>query len=351
MKAQTILPLALLGMIACGETEECRRLDEVHTATRRALAAAKGRAQLADRTGKSLERIQAETETKIEANGLDLDEGAIVSALEARLESVEGATFLRTTRPGEPKPGAEQHAFNETVLRFEFPAKGLEQAWAKAQVLMMSPPLTHILGLIAPKKRGDKWRLDLGRPDIQRLPMKIEPRPLPEVPSADDVPSEFGFCGASEKRAEIAQMKAETESFAEQAAATTVNLPLTASWNGLSRRTDRVLDTETQSRELVDALVNATLDSNQTFMGIAAEPEAVLLELAGDPSATKAVQSKLPESMLEALQELPPPREGVARMAIGNGVAAAARRPEQRGGGGLPPLDPNAGRDHAHGDH
>lgn len=324
---------ALVLVAGCGKTEECKKLERVKRAAQSALAAAKGRAQLAERTGEHLARLKAAVEKKLDDNGLDLDEGALIEALEERVESVAGATLERTTRPAEVTPGSlSRQGATETVFRFTFEAKGLEAAWSKAQVLMSNPPLTRLLSLIAPKKPGEPWRLDLGRVDIQRLPMKIEPRPVPPRPKASEVPSELGFCGASQLREEIAALEEEIAKYAEQAEQTTVNLPLTASWTGLSRRADLAIDSEAEGRRLAEGLVEAVLESGQRFLGLASEPEAVLLEVVGDEKAAKAVQSELPEPMLQAMQELPPSREGVARIAIGNRVSAAGRRPEKGGG-------------------
>lgn len=333
MKAKFLkLTLVAAVSVACEDTDECVELRRVLKTSERALAAAKGRAALAERTGRNLERIKADVTRKLENKGLDLEEGALVETMEARAESESKVTFERTVRPMAPDPtDVSQAQKSETVLRFNFPARDLEAAWAIAERLAAEPPMTRMFTLIAPKRRRQPWRLELGRVDIQRLPMSaIEPRALPPRRSAADVPEEFGFCGAGELRSRLGQIDAEIEGLAEKAGQTTVNLPLFASWKGLSRRADLAIDIETRSRELAKALVDATLASKQVFLGLALEKEAVLLEVKGGAKEKARVQEKLSESLLESIRDLDGGREGVARFALSNPVSAAGRRPDRR---------------------
>ncbi len=330
-------PVALLLLVACVETDECRQLSELLSSSNRALAAVRGRAALADRTGETLSRRKAEAENKIEREGLDLPEAELQKALEERVEALPGASLERTTRP----VGVEQHGpaleeETETVFRITFPARGLEEAWARTRSLIAIPPTTRLLTLIGPKKAGEPWALDLGRPDIQRLPMNFQPKRPPARRSAADVPSSpWGFCGADALRKQIEGLEREIETLSEKAASTTVNLPLSASYQGLSRRADVVIESEAESRRLSELFVSAVLSGKQRFLGLGVEKEAVLLEVQGDAKARKAVQAGLPEEVLASLREIPGERPGVVRMALANAVAAGGRRPDA--GGAEPP--------------
>jgi hypothetical protein len=319
-----------VGLAACEETDECKKLKKVKQAAEKALVAAKGRAKLADRTGQTLERIKTATEKKLDEHGLDLPEEELQEELEARVADIEGAELERTVRPVAPDPHAQSPVpETETMFRVTFPARGLEAAWAKARTLFATPPLTRVLGFFPPKEPGEGWRLELGRVDIQRLPMDIEPRPLPRRPSAEDVESELGFCGASELREEIAELEAKIAKYQDKAGQTTMNLPLSASWTGLARRADLAIETEKEGRRIADALVEAVLEARQRLVGLGLEKEAVLLEIRGGQKNLSKVQAQLSEGLLESMQDIEGERDGVARMAVGNRVAAAGRRPDR----------------------
>lgn len=327
--------LALIGGLlsgtACSDTEECKELRKALNASERALRAAQGRAKLADRTRQNLERLRGEVEQKLERHGLDLDDDALFAKLKTRAESMKGVSIERGSRPVAPDPQRlTAQPETETVFRFSFKARDLASAWETALALSRDPPLTRILTLLGPKRRRSPWRLELGTSDIPQVPLtNLEPRPLPARKSASEIPEEFGFCGASALRAQIEKIDAEIDGFAEKAGETTVNLPLYASWRGLSRRTDLALDTETESRRLAEALVQATLSAELPFIGLALEKEAVLLEMKGGSWEKSRAQSKLSPDLLPQLRELGGGREGVARVALTNMVTTAARRPTE----------------------
>lgn len=328
--------LTLIGWLfiaGCADTEECKELRKVLNSSERALRAAQGRAQLADRTRENLKRIRAEVEKKLEKHGLDLDEDALLAKLEARAGSMKGVSVERSSRPMAPDPrDPSQRPQSEMVIRFTFKARDLASAWEITQALSREPPLTRLFTLLAPKRRRDPWRLELGPVDVQKVPTEgLKPRPLPPRKSSTEVSEEFGFCGASALREQIAKVDAETDGFAEKAGETTVNLPLFASWKGLSRRADLALDTEAESRRLAEALIQASLSAEVPFIGLALEKEAVLLEIKGGKWEKSKAQSKLPPQLLSRLRELSGGREGVARLALGNAVSAAARRPNPGG--------------------
>lgn len=315
--------------LACQDTEECIQLRKVLKATERALTIAKARAALAAKTKKTLKRTQAATERKLSQHGLDLSEEALFDVLKKRAEGLRGVRLEKTSRAVEQGVRASPlgTTASETVYSFELPSRSLSDAWRLSQSLIVSPPLTRVFALIAPKKRGERYRLELGRAEVLRLPMEIEPKPLPARPSAADVPSELGMCGASELRERIAAAEEELEKHAAKARETTVHLPLEASWKGLSRRADRVVAIEQASREIADALVDAVEKSRTRFLGVAIDEEVVVLEVAGGKWERGRIQRFLPEPILQSLKDLEVGREGVARMAVVNRVAESARFP------------------------
>lgn len=315
--------------VGCQDTEECVELRRLVKSRQRALRAAKGRAALADRTASNLDRIKGEVEKKLTENGLDVPEGELVKTLEARAKETRGIGFERTVRPGLPEAAAPGKAVpTETVIRFEFRARSLAQAWSTVERLSAAPPLTRVLTFLAPKRRRGTYRLELGRIDIQRFPMDtIQPRKLQTGRKLEDVPSNFGFCGASSLRAEVSELDSQISDLQEKAGQTTVNLPLFASWTGLSRRADLAMDIEKEGRRIARGMMQGLIESKRAFIGMAIEKEAVVLEIRGKEEDLAKLQAELPKDLLSSVRSLESVREGVQRMAVGNSVASAGRRP------------------------
>lgn len=323
--ARPILVGLSLYAMGCGKTDECRRLEEVLTSARHSLNATRARAQLADKTTRSLDRVQASTDRKLEASGLDLDEDALAAVLEPRAEPFDGARYERDTRSGEadPRTGLPR---SEAVFRYTLPAESLAKVWPKVQALGASPPLTHFYSLIAPRGPKDPWVLELGAPHIDRISFEgLEPRAPPERKSAADVPEEGGFCGASDLREEIAEVEAELKTLEGKASLTTLNLPRIATLTGLSRRTDHLVAKEREARRILDALVAATLTAKKRLNALGADEDLVIYELRGSKQDLAEVKNALPTDLLQSVKDLDGIAEGVVRMAIANRFADMAR--------------------------
>lgn len=316
------------GALGCQDTDECIQLRKIQKKAERTLRQAQGQASIADRTSEKLERLRSDAQSKLARLGLEMKAEEVEAALEKRAQAMPKGKVERDKRAKALDPRERTSSPElETVFRVEYAALDLQTAWRRAEAIIQTPPLTRFLGLYAPKRRRLPWQLELGPAEVERIEMKIDPRPLPTRRNPDDVPEEFGFCGASELRTNIARVEEEIAAIEAKAKSTTVNLPLVASWMGLSRRVDRIVAIETESRRLADLLVNAAVEKEQRLIAVGVEADSVLLEIEGGRRQLGAIQRTLPEDLLQALRELPGQREGVARLAIANGVAASSKLP------------------------
>lgn len=335
------LVLGLLGA-ACGETEECKELDKLLIESQRVASAVKGRATLWERVSERANQKEANTKKLMAELGLDQGEEQLRATLEERIKAIPGATFERTVRVADGEAQGP-NAATDTLFVINIPTKDQATAIAQLRTLWAPPPLFRVETIVQEKGKG--WRLELGRAEIDQVPVKVEPvRPKARA-SPDTVPSQFGFCGASDKRKQLATLEEEIKALEEKAAEVTTLLPAAASWEGLGRRVELVREVETEARRLINLVLDAVQKSKVHLKAIGVEQELVMAELAGTPKDRAKLQNALDPDTVAQMQlpetEVTP---GVARFGLPNRVAKERRRPDQ--GGGEPPQPGSEHPDH-----
>lgn len=309
MKASLhVTTLALVGLVGCTETEECRKLTTLKGQYEEALVRMKARAGLRERALERAEFAEKKAKETLERLGLDKSETELDAILRERAEAL-GARIERGTR--DVPVGDAGVTEKQTIWSFELSAKDTASAVDQSRRLAGSPPLFRYIALLS---KDDQWRFQLGRADVEQLDIeKIEPTPPPKRPQASDIPSEMGFCGASALRAEISALDAEIEALQKVASETTVAMPRAASWEGIRRRTVQIQAEEGEAREILDELLTAAVRARVPVKASGVEGAVVILELLGGPKQKVAFQEALPPKRLEALKPAPTSRPGVIR--------------------------------------
>ncbi|MBK6687218.1 MAG: hypothetical protein IPG45_22300 [Deltaproteobacteria bacterium] len=330
--------LLVFGLgVGCAETEECKELDKLLTESQRAAQAVKGRATLWERVSQRANQKEANTKKLMAELGLDLGEEQLQATLEERIKAIPGATFERTVRVADGEAQGPTAA-TETLFVINIPTKDPTAAIAQLRILWAAPPLLRIETIVQEKGKG--WRLELGRAEIDQVPVKVEPVQPKARTSPDTVPSQFGFCGAAAKRKQLATMEEEIKALEGKAAEVTTLLPAAASWEGLGRRVELVREVETEARRLINLVLDAALKSKVHLKAIGTEQELVMAELIGTAKDRAKLQNALDPDTIAQMQlpetEVTP---GVARFGLPNRVAKERRRPDQ---GGNAPTEPGS---------
>ncbi|MEQ8277877.1 MAG: hypothetical protein RMA76_21605 [Deltaproteobacteria bacterium] len=323
--------VAALLTFACDETDECRRLDRIQEENDKVLDQARRRAKQADVTEKRLSEMKAKADEAFEEYGLNLSEKEVTKALEARAKD-HGATVERGTReidsginPGGPGGGGG----TQTMWTFTYPSKSMYDAWRTAEKIMAVPPFVRFASLRNGRKRGT-YLLEAVRGTVDRAPMKVEPTPLPKLRDPADVPSQFGFCGAAEKRQALAALAKEVEELTPQAEALTVNLPLAASWEGLWKRTIVIRDIEDESRRITREVFESAERGKVPLKAAGIENDIVIVELVGGKKERGRVERELPKALVEQLQTLDGSGQKIERLMIVNRHAEKKHEAEQK---------------------
>jgi hypothetical protein len=330
--------LVVFGLgVGCAETEECKELDKLLTESQRVAQAVKGRATLWERVSQRANQKEANTKKLMAELGLDLGEEQLQATLEERIKAIPGATFERTVRVADGEAQGPTAA-TETLFVINIPTKDQTAAIAQLRILWAAPPLLRIETIVQEKGKG--WRLELGRAEIDQVPVKVEPVQPKARTSPDTVPSQFGFCGAAAKRKQLATMEEEIKALEGKAAEVTTLLPAAASWEGLGRRVELVREVETEARRLINLVLDAALKSKVHLKAIGTEQELVMAELIGTAKDRAKLQNALDPDTIAQMQlpetEVTP---GVARFGLPNRVAKERRRPDQ---GGNAPTEPGS---------
>lgn len=300
MKRSIVVAASLLAF-ACDETDECRRLDRLKVENEEVLHQAERRAAQAASIETRMQAMKAQADKVFADLGLDQAEDEVTKSFEARAKE-HGASVERGTR--ELDPGSMPAAAGggtETTWTFTFGAKSMPDAWAKAEALMAVPPLARLIGM-APRK--GQYALEVSRGIVDRAPMKVAPTPLPKLRDPSTVPSEFGFCGADEKRAALAELAKKVEALTPDAEALTVNLPLAASWEGLAKRAQVIHDIEIESRRILREVVASAAKAKVEVKALAIENDIVIVELVGGQKERGRVEQAMPKPLLEQLQTM-----------------------------------------------
>lgn len=328
-----IMAAASLWLVACGQTEECKELDKLLEASRHAASAVKGRAAMWERAHARLQEKETATKKLLAELGLDQGEEQLKGELEARVAKIPGASFERSVKVAEEQ-GTAPSGETETLFVINLPGDDVASLLPSLKALIASPPLLQLQTVV---REGKGWRIELGRLEIDQIPIKVDPvRPPPRV-SPDSVKSEFGFCGAGDKRKQLAALEEEIKANDEKAAELTTLLPAAASWEGLGRRAELVREVETEARRLFLVVLEAVQKTKVQLKAIGSEQELVMVELKGSPKDRSKLQGAFDPQTLSQVQlpetEVTP---GVARFALPNRVAKERRRPSGEGGSPFP---------------
>ncbi|MFO0727645.1 MAG: hypothetical protein U1E65_27955 [Myxococcota bacterium] len=298
---------------ACGETEECKKLRELADQHDRVVATVKARA---DAVGK-LETRAKDTETQaelfVESTGLEMKVPAVTAELEKRAKGVAEATVttgvasLGVTEEGGPIET------QEWTLKFKEPS--IDKAWSRVEALAAVPPVLDLSTVIKEKGRPD-WRISLQALRLERVPVHPKPYPTPKLDDGSQIPSQFGFCGASDYRAHIAEARANLAKLETAAERTTVLLPTVATFTGLRRRAQAIVGQQKFARQVMTEAFEAVVKAKLDLKAVGHEAPSVVVEVWGEP---KAVQKKLETALIKFAERMRPSEQrapGVTRVFI-----------------------------------
>jgi hypothetical protein len=334
--------LIALACLGCGETEECAKLRALLAEHERVRASMKARVALEDQTQKRLDRVEAKAKETMSSLGLDLPESKLAEELDARVRMIPGATIERTTRMVADSMGSAQEGASETLWRIHYSAKSTDEALALAERLWVAPPVFRVATVIDEGK--GKWLIELFRASVIEVPMNVAPTPIP-MPAGllEAIPSELGFCGAGDLRAQITGIQTELAALKEKAEALSVLLPKVATYEGLERRAALLGEEQAENRRLLGAYAGAVKASKVRFKAMGVERAVVVYELYGRDADRAKLEKHLPKDVVEGIKPLESATKGVLRLSVTNRVvdqqlkrAGGAMRP----GVGLAPGNP-----------
>lgn len=335
----------VVGLTACEPTEECLRLEEAVKEAEDALAKVELRAVMRDKVED--QRVAAEKKAKkiLTAYGLDRPEEDITAMLEERAAAAKGVTVERTTRQTKPGPQTNPNLY-DTIWRFEISRRPLSEVFDLLDALAASPPVTR-LSLFSRQDDGS-YALELTRVTIPEAPFMPEPAPLPAVPDISKIPSQLGFCGAGRMRKRVQEIDQKIAELKDDADATTVAMPVGATWDAKGVRAQQKGALERGGRAVLARVLKTIDEKRLRLIAIGVEDDAVVFEVAGPKTQVReALKSGMPEKMSARLEILPSPDDDVQRFSLPNPAfermkppgAGAASEAEGRGLGGLPPPD------------
>lgn len=344
--------LAVVGtllLVACGQTEECKTLAALKAGREARLTKLSHQAKLAPQIEDNAKKQERRAKAETARLGLDLSEAEIEAKLKERQAAIAGSELVRSYREL-PIQGSEETE-RQTVWIVRFPAADLNAAFAHAKEFAAIPPLLQLVTLVVDPKPGF-WRLQLGRVSVDQVPVKVDPVDPPPLPGLDEVPERFGFCGASELRAEIAQLDEQLEAVRPGAERLTVLLPTASTWAGIWRRTREKLLENSRARARMQQLLQAVDKAGVKLRGVGVAGNHVVLELYRHPQTEAKLSTALPPEALGSMKRMDGPKE-ILRL----GFPARPERPAQNRAFGLPPPEKlkeafeRAAHDHEDHDH
>jgi hypothetical protein len=363
MRASSLLLISAFGggLAACEPTEECIRLQEAVKEAEDALAKVELRALMREKVEDQRAAAKKKAKKILTAYGLDRPEEDITAMLEERAAKASGVTVERTTRQTKPGPKTNPNLY-DTVWRFEISKRPLSRVFDLLDTLAASPPVTR-LSLFSRDEDGS-YVLELTRVTIPEAPFMPEPAPLPEVPDISKIPAQWGFCGAGRLRKRIQEIDQQIAELKPDADATTVAMPIGATWDAKGVRAQQKGALERGGRSVLARVLKTVDETGLRLIAVGIEDDAVVFELSGRKDRVRAaLKSGLPEKMAERLEVLPSPDDRVQRFSLPNPAyermkppgSGAASEAQGRGLGGLPPPDQireqyerSRGEGHAH---
>jgi hypothetical protein len=154
------------------------------------------------------------------------------------------------------------------------------------------PPLLA-LTTVTRDQGTDQWTVLLQRMLPIRSPMQPAAVPLPPLDDPGAVKSQFGFCGASDLRAQITKTRAEIAKLAPDAEAATLLIASAPTFEGVRRRAERVSRTERDARAIMTQVIEGLVREKLPFKAVGYEEPAVLVELWGGPKELRKLETLL----------------------------------------------------------
>lgn len=312
--------------LGCGETEECRQLNELLVARKAVLAQARTQSGVTKQLEARAKAAEEATNKLLGELGMNDPESKIAAVLEARVARFSGATIERTTAQvdtGSAEPSAVRASETMWVVRFK--EKDVEKAFSFLDALIATPPLVKFATLAKDKKK-DEWRVELIRLVPDQIPIKPEPTKLSPPKDLKAIASQMGSCGAVQLRAEIVKVDAEISKLEPDADRTTVLLPTGASWEGLKARAEALRDAELEARRHVRTFIESVRTLKLPLKAIGVEGAIVALEVWGQPRDRARIEKDLiARGAGEQLKVPESSAAGVVRMMLPNTIAEGRR--------------------------
>ena len=352
----TVCAFALVN-VACGETDECRKLAALVETNTAKLEKVKRRAKIHEKVKARTEKAEKLAQDFMDSIGLDDSESDVEKPLKERVAKIPGATIQRDAADADAA-GDGTLRKKGTYWRINYRAENFDAGIAVAEKLVTAPPL-YLLDNLRKKAGSDEWSLTLFRATIDRVPLKTQPVAVDPLPKADGIKSEFGFCGASTSRSALAKIESEYAAAKQKAEEVSQLLPLGASWQGIMMRSQRLNLVEEENRRLMTAFIKAVRDAKpDEFVGIGYEEPEMVLEVKGGKAVNKALEASL--APLADRVKANEASKGFVRISIANakmttrgGDSINPRerpRPPGHGGHGGHGHGHEHGGDHGHGD-
>ncbi len=291
----------VLGLSACEPTSECKALESAVEYNQKVLKQVKARASLVEKSRKNVEKNRSKTQELMEKYGFNLAEEQMRSELDKRAKAIPGVKISREVR--EVETGLVGKPEKRTFFTLTFKEKNAKKAQKYLEDILRPMPMFNFITM-GTRGKG-VWFIELARPEVEQVPIKTKPAPLPKLKSAENIASEFGFCGASKMRTELETITKEYKALSSDAKETTVNLPVSTSWVGLGRRTGLVVQAEEQVRDMSFALLAGLSKAKLNHKGLGTEGEGVILEFKGGDKDAGKLEQALPEKVLQSLVRMP----------------------------------------------
>ena len=273
-------------LLACGDNDECKALDEALAANQSLLDNAKNKAAVHDRLNESLVETEKDVSAYLAKLGLNWDEEKLNQEIQNRMKKVPGSKVVRRSRENTETSKQNLLRRSKTFWAIDFSANDMGQGLQKSLVFSAENPM-YVFDRLTLDTKGKRWLLELGRPVIDEVLNKPLPNKLPELRNYKEIETKFGFCGANTKRGKLADIASEYESLRTKAEAISVILPKKATWKGLKRRASILESVEKETRNIVQRVFKAVSDLKLQLVGVAFEEPFVLVEIQGSEKTAK----------------------------------------------------------------
>ena len=315
MRYQTFAILGFFFLGACQETKECSALQSMVEHNQKLLDSAKNKAAVHERLSASAEKTEKDVTAYLDEIGLNWSEDKLNKALDKRMGKVPGSRVIRNSRSKMESSTQNLLRRAKTYWSVEFASKDLAKGLQTAMMFTGDRPL-FMFERLSFDPKGDSWLLELGRAVIDEVPNKPLPNALPKLKDDSGVKTEFGFCGATKLRGQLADIKSEYAKVKDKAEAISVLLPRQATWKGLQRRAKILVTVEAETRKIIQRLLKGVADLKLTVRGLAFEEPFVMAEIKGSDRTAKRLKKHMGSMAVNA--ELMAAEKGFTRLLVPN---------------------------------